>query len=571
MNSSGKISYSFRRYPLLRWVTGLFILALLVGAFFLFSIKTKVVPEIDSIFPPVGSPGDLISINGHNFGSERDMSYVEIAGTKLTASSYVSWTDTCIRFVLPDSVKDGLVIVGTREARSEPALFANETDIPVPVVGKDLLSSTKPVISFLSSEKVSIGDVLVIQGENFGEAKNQSKVYFTANYNNRIEPGDLTNISLLTENMIAASEADYDYISWSNTEIKVYVPDGAWSGVVIVDNKKEKSDPKAITINQDAGKKSYLNKKIYLLQYSADIADVVVSDIASITLRCPVPSTSAFQLPYELTEVTPVPILTNYQSDIIHQVTRNKSSAAKSVFSQTFVLPVYEVQSDVKAEKISAYKSLDRSMFSLSLRPDSLVPSDNPAVVSLAAEIVGKEKNPYRKAKLIYDYMCDNYKILEKVRKNDANPLDLISNKKGDSYDYAIIYTALLRAAGIPAMPQAGILVGQHMMTQTHWWCQFYVEKLGWLPVDPAIGDGLEYKKWNEGTIQDERSYYFGNLDSHHITFSHGWNQLKPFSLDSKIVQQPRSFAFQSIWEEASESTVKYSSYWSVPVVKGVY
>ena len=76
--------------------------------------------------------------------------------------------------------------------------------------------------------------------------------------------------------------------------------------------------------------------------------------------------------------------------------------------------------------------------------------------------------------------------------------------------------------------------------------------------------------KINDGVI-DSKEYYFGNMDSHHILFSRGWSQLKPFSADSKIVQQPRSFALQSIWEEANKDTAKYSSYWSVPVVKGVY
>ena len=570
MNSSGKISYSFRRYPLLRWMTGILVLALFLGAFFIFSIKTKIVPEIDSIVPPVGSPGDLVSINGKNFGNERDMSYVEIAGTRLTSSSYLSWTDTCIRFVLPASVQDGLVIVGTRDARSAPALFANETEIPVPVENDASISVTKPIISYLSSEKVSIGDLLVIYGENFGESRNQSKVYFTANYNNKIEPGDITNISLLTENMIPANENDYDYVSWSNTEIKVHVPDGAYTGVLIVDNKKEKSEPKAITINQDAGRKSFINKKIYLLQYSADIADVVVSDIASITLRCPLPYVNASQLQYEMTDVTPLPVLTNYQNNLIHQVTKNKSNTPKSLFSQTFVLPVYEVNLEVKAEKLSS-KITERNLNTIALRPDALIPSDNKDVLALAAEVVGKEKNPYKKAKLIYDYMCDNYEVLQKLRKNDANPLDLLFSGKGDAYDYAVICTALMRAAGIPSVTDAGILVCQDMKTQSHWWCEFYLDKLGWIPVDPAIGDGLVYKKWNEGTSEDVRSFYFGNLDSHHIIFSHGWNQLKPFSLDNKIVQQPRSFALQSIWEEASESTVKYSSYWSIPVVKGIY
>ncbi len=569
MDSSGKFSYSLRKYPIVRVLSVVFIISIILGVIYLVGFRTKQVPEITSVVPPVGSPGDLVVINGENFGSVRDMSYVEIAGSKLTASSYISWTNNCIKIVLPANVQDGLLVVGTKEMRSKPALFANEVEIPVPV--PVVQQVTKPVITMLSSDKLSVGELLVISGNNFGDSKNQSKVLFTMDCNNKISEADYKNIAILTENMIPASEEDFDYVSWSDTEIQVHVPDGAHSGVLIVDNKKEKSEPKAIMINQDAGVKSYTNKKIYLLQYSADIADVVVSDIASITLRCPLPYVSVSQMPYEITDVSPAPILMNYQKNLIHQVTKNKSNTPKSVFSQTFVLPVYEVHSNVKADKIVPLKNTDRNMFSVAMRPDSLVPSDNEALVALAAEIVGKEKNPYKKAKLIYDYMCDNYKIQHKLRKNDADPLDMIKSKKGDAYDFAVICTALFRAAGIPAFTDAGILVCQDLMTQTHWWCEFYVEKIGWIPVDPAIGAGLEYKKWTEGSITDAREFYFGNLDSHHITFSHGWNQLKPFSLDNKIVQQPRSFALQSIWEEASQSTVKYSSYWSIPVVKGVY
>ena len=571
MNSSGKISYSFRRSPLLRWATGIAILAIIIGLFFLFSVKSKAVPQIDSVVPPVGSPGDVILISGKNFGNERDMSYVEIAGSRLTASSYLSWSDNLIRIVLPASVRDGLVIVGTRDARSAPAIFANETDIPVPVVTNTDFSATKPVISYLSAERVSVGDVLVINGSNFGDSRNQSKVYFTANYNNLIESGDLSNIPVLTENMIAASENDYDYISWSDTEIRLHVPDGAYSGVVLVDNRKEKSEPKNLIVSQDVGTKSYTNKKIFLVQYSADIADVSVSNATVITLRCPLPSVSVSQQHYEMTEVVPPPLFTGYQNNLIHQVAKSKNDASKSVFSQTFIIPVYEIRSEVKADRVSAYKETDRSLYSIAMRPDELVPSADERIVALADEIAGREKNPYKKAKLIYDYMCDNFRIQSDLRKNTANPLDLLRGKKGDAYDYAVIYTALLRASGIPAMTDAGILVCRDLMTQSHWWCEFYIEKVGWIPVDPAIGAGLEYKKWSEGIASDSREYYFGNLDSHHISFSRGWNQLKPFSLDNKIVQQPRSFALQSIWEEASENTVKYSSYWTVPVVKGVY
>ena len=569
MDSSGKFSYSFRRYPLLRWFIGIFVILVILGSVFIFNYRTKAVPVINSIVPPVGSPGDLVVINGENFGDTRDMSYVEIAGAKLTASSYISWTDNCIKIVLPANVQDGLVVVGTKEERSKPALFANEVDIPVPVPAVQQV--TKPVITLLSSEKLNVGELLVITGNNFGESKNQSKVLFTMDCNNKISEAEYRNMVMLTENMIPASEDDFDYVSWSNTEISVRVPDGASSGVVIVDTGREKSDPKEIKISTDAGRKEFINKKIYLIQYTADIADVVSDDVSTITLRCPIPFTCPAQPEVQITETSPEPILMNYQNNLIHQITKNRNNTPKSVFKQNFVLPVYEVRSTVNPVKIGTYKNTEKNLLSGALKADALVPSDRTEVTELCAKIIGKEKNAYNKAKLIYNYMCDNFKVQTKVRKGDANPLDLIKNESGDAYDFAVIFTALLRAAEIPAYTDGGILVNQDLQTQAHWWCEFYIDRVGWIPADCALGAGLEYKKWTESENADDRSYYFGNLDSHHILFSRGWSQLKPFSADSKIVQQPRSFALQSIWEEANRDTAKYSSYWSVPVVKGVY
>ena len=569
MDSSGKFSYSLRKYPIVRVLSVVFIISLILGVIYLIGFRTKLVPEITSVVPPVGSPGDLVVINGENFGSVRDMSYVEIAGSKLTASSYISWSNNCIKIVLPANVQDGLLVVGTKEMRSKPALFANEVEIPVPV--PVVQQVTKPVITMLSSDKLSVGELLVISGNNFGDSKNQSKVLFTMDCNNKISEADYKNVALLTENMIPASEDDFDYVSWSNTEISVRVPDGASSGLVIVDTGREKSDPKEFVVNTEAGRKEYLNKKIYLVEYTADIADVVTNDISTITLRCPVPFSSPAQPQVEITDVVPEPILVNYQNNLIHQITRSRNNTPKSVFKQNFVLPVLEVRTNVNVTKIGNYKNTEKNLLSGALKADTLIPCDDKSVKELCEKIIGKEKNPWSKAKFIYDYMCENFSVLSKVRKGDSDPLDLIKKGNGDAYDFAVICTALLRAAEIPAYTDSGILVNQDLQTQTHWWCEFYIDKVGWIPCDPALGAGLEYKQWTDSDVVDAKNFYFGNMDSHHIMFSRGWSQLKPFSADSKIVQQPRSFALQSIWEEASKDTAKYSSYWSVPVVKGVY
>lgn len=569
MDSSGKFSYSLRKYPIVRVLSVVFIISLILGVIYLIGFRTKLVPEITSVVPPVGSPGDLVVINGENFGSVRDMSYVEIAGSKLTASSYISWSNNCIKIVLPANVQDGLLVVGTKEMRSKPALFANEVEIPVPV--PVVQQVTKPVITMLSSDKLSVGELLVISGNNFGDSKNQSKVLFTMDCNNKISEADYKNVALLTENMIPASEDDFDYVSWSNTEISVRVPDGASSGLVIVDTGREKSDPKEFVVNTEAGRKEYLNKKIYLVEYTADIADVVTNDISTITLRCPVPFSSPAQPQVEITDVVPEPILVNYQNNLIHQITRSRNNTPKSVFKQNFVLPVFEVRANVNVTKIGNYKNTEKNLLSGALKADTLIPCDDKSVKELCEKIIGREKNPWSKAKFIYDYMCENFSVLSKVRKGDSDPLDLIKKGNGDAYDFAVICTALLRAAEIPAYTDSGILVNQDLQTQTHWWCEFYIDKVGWIPCDPALGAGLEYKQWTDSDVVDAKNFYFGNMDSHHIMFSRGWSQLKPFSADSKIVQQPRSFALQSIWEEASKDTAKYSSYWSVPVVKGVY
>ncbi|MCQ2575751.1 MAG: IPT/TIG domain-containing protein [Treponema sp.] len=567
MDSTNRFSYLFRKSALFRWCCIFSVILCITGIILLVSYRSKAEPVIDAIVPPVGSPGDVIVINGKHFGDVRDMSYVEFAGSKLTASSYISWNDTCIKLVLPSSVQNGLVVVGVKGMVSEPALFANEIDIPVPVT--EVSQGSKPVIASLSTAKANIGDLITINGNNFGDARNQSKVLFSINYNQVLSEGGIVNKALEMENMIEASEFDGDYEYWSNSEIRVRVPDGAYSGVVIVDTGKEKSEPVDFTVVNVGLVKNYTGRKIYLIQYTADVADVVAGEDSTISLRCPLPEKTAAQPEYEITEITPAPILQNYQNCLIHQITKKRNNTNKTVFVQNFVLPVYEVStSELNVEKINSFKAMSDLSYKKYTMAEANIPCDNEAIIKLAAEIIGKEKNTYRKAKRIYDYMCKNYKILNKPRSEDSSVIEMLETKEGDAYDFAVMFVSLMRSAGLPAVVDSGVLIKQDLMTQSHWWCEFYVPSVGWIPVDIALGAGLEYKAWDD---IDVNKYYFGNMDNHHILFSRGWNNMKPFAQENKIVHYPRSFALQNIWEEASASTVNYSSYWGIPVIKGLY
>ena len=263
------------------------------------------------------------------------------------------------------------------------------------------------------------------------------------------------------------------------------------------------------------------------------------------------------------------PVIDDFQHTVIHQSSFEKNHSNKKNFYQNFAITVYETATNVDPIKVGTYSKTSDAILEVALNADACVPSEDEEVVALAKQIIQKDKNPYTKAKAIYNYMLKNFVILQDIRTGNISPVDLIRSKKGDAYDFAITYTALLRAAGVPAIPNSGIIIDAELKTKNHWWSEFYIHGIGWIPVDVALAAGLDYNSWVKEL--DAKSYYFGNLDGQHIVFSRGWNDIKPGPQNNKTVYRPRSYALQSIWEEASGKVIKYSSYWADPIVIGVY
>lgn len=556
-------SYYFRKYPLFR-VAVLFILVLLVfGSYLLFFVERNPIPVIAKINPPIGSPGDILVVNGSGFGKEKKASFVEIGGSRLTTSSYLSWTDTEIKVELPSNIQDGLVFVETRYGRSEPVIFANKENIPVAITQMAVQSSV-PSITHQSHEKISVGQVLTITGDNFGTLRgDNSAVYFTAQWTDSKNASDI-NVKYLTP-----SENDFDYEYWSNTEIRVRVPDGAVSGHFFVKTDKGISNQRNITVTSTAGTKSYENMRSYIVQVSADISDINADKQSLITLRVPRPSQYAVQPYIQMTECQPTPIFENYNQSVIHQLQTNAVADKKFVFNQTFVVPVYEVNTEINSAKVEKYSEKNRLLYVLYTSSDSCIPSDTPQIQELADSIVGKETNPYKQARLIYDYILQNYRLSDTLITSEAGSLNMLTTLQGDAYDFSIIFTALCRAVGIPAIPVSGLLTDFNKKSQNHWWSEIYIEKFGWIPVDVSIAAGLQFSiQKHPDNLAD---FYFGNLDNQHIAFSRGWKEVNPSIVNNKTVYRPKTYGLQSIWEESTTGVVSYSSLWSNPLIVGFY
>ncbi len=112
-------------------------------------------------------------------------------------------------------------------------------------------------------------------------------------------------------------------------------------------------------------------------------------------------------------------------------------------------------------------------------------------VQSTAKKIVGDEQNPYWIARKIFDWVIGALEY-ERVGGWDV-PETLIKRGTGSCSEYAFLYIALCRAAGLPARYEAGFAVRGDDVSMDdvhHRWAEVYLPNYGWVPIDPSGGDG---------------------------------------------------------------------------------
>jgi transglutaminase-like putative cysteine protease len=515
-------------------------------------------PAISSIEPRIGRMGEVITIYGENFGAAREESYVTIAGTSPTGSSYVLWEDDRISLKVPEFGDAGLVYVHKGNRKSNPALFSNRAVMPEPVRGAD--PGITPLISSVEPSSAPIGSLITILGSNFGSSRERSAVAFAW----EAESSPSAPAEVQPSVNIETPDPYLDYEFWSEREIRVRVPDGAVSGNLEVRTPRGNSRPVFFGISGKPGTKVVKDKRSYTLSYTVDIHVEEALPPNSLYLWLPMPSPSASQRNMRLLSRSAEPFVENYRGTSLYQFIDLASGSRRNV-SQSLVIDVYAVETSVKPQGLKAGGI--SPMTALYTQPSPLVPSDARPIRDMAQAIVGGERNPYAKARMIYDWLLSRGGIQEAALGGGAP--EALEEKKADSYRASLLYCALARAAGVPAIPVSGVLVDRLRKTNRHYWAEFWIEDFGWVPLDPALGAGAAPGNFN--LRPDHLSYYFGSLDNQHIAFSRGEVQLSRMDPRGRTALRLRDYSLQNLWEEAAGRLESYSSLWSEVTVTGVY
>jgi len=557
-----------------------FLILITLAGVFLISCGSET-PVISSIDPKIGRMGEIITLKGDNFGEFLDDSYVTIAGVSPTNSSYQIWQNDLIIVRVPELGESGLVYVHAGGKKSNGVLFSNSAYVPRPADGEEI--GLEPRIISVSPQTGVPGALLTITGNNFGLSRDNSGVFFSWDY----DSGSFNPYAVREPEFIEVSEIEAGYEYWSQREIRVRLPDGAVSGNFEARTSHGRSRPYFLDVTGKPGTKIIKDKRVYTINYSVDIRVLEATRPNTLYLWIPKPVVSPSQRNITLISRTAEPILENHRGVSLYKIDNMVTGTNQSV-NLSFGVEIYSVETNIRPQSI---RQENTPLSAAHTGSTALIPSGDARIRSAAGLITGRETNPYLKARLIYDWITANMRITGPQR---ASPdlFTALEERTADTLTAALLFTAMARAAGVPCIPVAGVLIDSGSQTIRHYWAEFWIDGFGWLPVDPAMGAGVtpaselmtrtdayggETPSQNDNDLSDERSafdytnYYFGNIDNQRIAFSRGDLTLTQMESRGRVVSHSQSYSLQNIWEEAAGGLESYTSLWGDITISGVY
>lgn len=184
------------------------------------------------------------------------------------------------------------------------------------------------------------------------------------------------------------------------------------------------------------------------------------------------------------------------------------------VFQAKFKFTSFAYYNKIDVTKVQPYSDTDKEYITHIL-PHTKHEEPFPEIEQLTKEIVKNETNPYVKAKLIYDWISDNflysyapeYSTIENLTKYT------FQNGYGDCGQQAMVFITMCKIAGVATRWQSGWYINPQDYNM-HDWAEIYISPYGWIPVDVYWGSFVKHYS----NLQDEdkkflSDFYFGNID----------------------------------------------------------
>ncbi len=150
------------------------------------------------------------------------------------------------------------------------------------------------------------------------------------------------------------------------------------------------------------------------------------------------------------------------------------------------------------------------------LQPDKMVPL-NATIAELARTQTEGITRPIEKAHKIYNYVASTMRYDKSGEGwGRGDEMWACDSKRGNCTDFHSVLIGMMRSSGIPARFEIGFPLpagkAEGDIPGYHCWAEFYLDGIGWVPVDASEASKNPAK----------RDYFFGAVDADRVRFTYG-------------------------------------------------
>ncbi|MBI4547428.1 MAG: transglutaminase domain-containing protein, partial [Ignavibacteriae bacterium] len=166
------------------------------------------------------------------------------------------------------------------------------------------------------------------------------------------------------------------------------------------------------------------------------------------------------------------------------------------------------------------------------LLADHLVPIDG-KIAEEAKTVIRRDMSELKKARSLYDHIVATM-TYDKTGTGWGNgdALYACDIRRGNCTDFHSLFIGLARASSIPSRFIMGFPIPpgvvQGEISGYHCWAEFYIEGIGWIPIDAS-----EAKRHTK-----QQDFFFGGLDENRVQFSIG----RDIPIDPALGEKPLNY-----------------------------
>ena len=150
---------------------------------------------------------------------------------------------------------------------------------------------------------------------------------------------------------------------------------------------------------------------------------------------------------------------------------------------------IWRLNHQVDPDEVEALSSVPGPIQTLYLADSGSLHISDPEIVAAANDAVAGETNAFHMAVAIHDYVAENM-TYQYPHDTPWDALEVLHAGLGDCGSYSLLFTALCRAAGVPARWAVGFYYYENEdKTSHHVWNEAYIPGHGWIPFDSTRDD----------------------------------------------------------------------------------